>query len=122
MHTVKHEIGSGEKILQKNGSPEADGWTIVDSALDPAGGLALISAQREAYSLVVMYDPGNPSPYWSKGTYTGAYMKASVRRARAPQFPEFERFPPGQLSGRFSSIYWTDYDQFSLKSQPALHG
>jgi hypothetical protein len=77
------------------GSLEADGWTIVDSALDPAGGIALISAQREAYSLVVMYDPGNPSPYWSKGAYTGAYMAAYVRRARARQFPEFEPFPLG---------------------------
>jgi hypothetical protein len=76
-------------------SLEADGWTIMDSALDPAGGISLISAQRGAYSLVVMYDPGNPSPYWSTGAYTGAYMKASVRRARAPQFPEFYPLPPG---------------------------
>jgi len=76
------------------GSLEADSWTIVDSALDPAGGISLISAQRGAYSLVVMYDPDNPSPYWSTGAYTGAYMKAFVRRAQAPLFPNFTPFPP----------------------------
>jgi hypothetical protein len=72
---------------------ESDGWTMVDSALDPAGGVALVSAQREAYSLVVMYDPKNPSPYWSTGDYTGAFMTASVRRAKAPHFPGLTPLP-----------------------------
>jgi hypothetical protein len=82
-------------ILQmKDGSLEANGWKIVDSALDLAGGISLVSTQCEAHSLIVIYDPHNPSPFWSTGAYTGAYMKASVRRARAPQFPEFEPFPP----------------------------
>jgi hypothetical protein len=71
----------------------SDGWTMVDSALDPAGGVAMVSAQRGAYSLVVMYDPKNPSPYWSSGAETGAFMVASVRRAPAPRFPELIPLP-----------------------------
>ena len=82
-----------QAVESLKGSLESDGWTIVDSALDPAGGVALISAQREAYSLVVMYDPENPSPYWSTGDYTGAYMTASVRRARARHFPDLIPLP-----------------------------
>jgi hypothetical protein len=91
--TPRVTISTALKSLK--GSLEADGWKIVDSALDPAGGISLVSAQRGAYSLMVIYDPGNPSPYWSTAAYTGAYMKASVRRARAPHFPEFAPFPPG---------------------------
>jgi len=78
-----------EALKSVKRSLESDGWTIVDSALDPAGGISLISAQRGEYSLVVIYDPENPSPYWSTGAYTGAYMKANVRRAQARQFTEF---------------------------------
>jgi hypothetical protein len=66
---------------------ETDGWRMLDSVLDPAGGVALVSAQRGAYSLVVMYDPKNPSPYSSTGPETGALMAASVRRAPARRFP-----------------------------------
>ena len=76
-----------QAVESLKGPLESDGWTIADSALDPAGGVALVSAQREAYSLVVMYDPGNPSPYWSKGPETGAFMTASVRKAKARHFP-----------------------------------
>ena len=61
-------------------SLESDGWTIVDTAIYPH----LISAQRGAYSLEVIYEPEAPRPYWS----TGAYMAAYVRRAKARQFDE----------------------------------
>jgi len=68
--------------MRVEGSLESDGWTIVDSGRDPAGGIILISAQRGAYSLVVLYDPNNPSPYPGKGKYSDAYMTAKVRRGR----------------------------------------
>jgi len=61
-------------------SLESDDWTIVDTAIYPH----LISAQRGAYSLEVIYEPEAPRPYWS----TGAYMAAYVRRAKARQFDE----------------------------------
>ena len=81
-------------------SLESGSWTIVDTAFDPAGGVSLVSAQRGAYSLMVMYDPGNPSPYWSTGDYTGAYMTAQVRRAQAMHFPVFgpKPAPPVQVN------------------------
>jgi hypothetical protein len=83
-----------EALQRVKGSLESGGWTIVDTAFDPAGDVSLVSAQRGAYSLLVMYDPGNPSPYWSTGDYTGAYMTAQVRRAQAIHFPEFGPKPP----------------------------
>ena len=64
-------------------SVESDGWTIVDSSLWGQG-IPLISAQRGAYSLEVIYEPDPPSPYWS----TGAHMAAYVRRAQARLFDE----------------------------------
>jgi hypothetical protein len=82
-----------EAVESLKGPLESDGWTMVDSALDPAGGVALVSAQRGAYSLVVMYDPKNPSPYSSTGPDTGAFMAAYIRRAPARRFPELTPLP-----------------------------
>jgi hypothetical protein len=67
------------------GPLEANGWTIVDSSLHGLG-IPLVSAQRGAYSLEVIYEPEAPRPYWS----TGAYMAAYVRRAKARRFPGFD--------------------------------
>jgi len=64
-------------------SVESDGWTIVDSSTS-GHGFPLISAQRGAYSLEVIYEPAPPGSYWP----TGAYMAAYVRRAQARQFDE----------------------------------
>lgn len=69
-----------EVLMRVEGSLESDGWTIVDSGRDPAAGIILISAQRGAYSLVVVYDPYNISPYPGKGRYSDAYMTVKVRR------------------------------------------
>ena len=62
---------------------ESDGWTIVDTTFFGPG-TVLISAQRGAYSLEVIYEPEAPRPYWS----TGAYMAAYVRRAKARTFDQ----------------------------------
>jgi hypothetical protein len=62
---------------------ESDGWTIVDTMFFGPG-MVLISAQRGAYSLEVIYEPEPPDLHWSKG----AYMAAYVRRAKARQFDE----------------------------------
>jgi hypothetical protein len=62
---------------------EADGWTIVDTAIYPH----LISAQRGAYSLEVIYEPEPPPDLFeSKGVYMAAY----VRRAKARTFDDIE--------------------------------
>jgi hypothetical protein len=63
----------------------ADGWRMVDTSLHGFG-IPLVSAQRGAYSLEVIYEPGAPKPYWS----TGAYMAAYVRRAKARVFSGFD--------------------------------
>ncbi len=68
---------------------ESDGWTIVDTASSPQG--ILISAQRGAFSLEVLYDPEASSHYCSTGADTGSYMAAYVRRAQARQFTDFDR-------------------------------
>jgi len=80
-----------EALESVKGPLEADGWTIVDSALYPRG-IPLVSAQRGAYSFDVIYDPETTSPYMSTAAYTDAYMAAYVRRAKARQFPDFK--PP----------------------------
>ena len=56
-----------QAVKSLKGTLESDGWTMVDSVLDPAGGVALVSAQRGAYSLVVMYDPRESFPLLVKG-------------------------------------------------------
>jgi hypothetical protein len=61
---------------------ESDGWTIVDTTFIGPG-TVLISAQRGAYSLEVIYEPEPPGSYW-----LDAYMAAYVRRAKARQFDE----------------------------------
>ncbi len=81
--TVAEALDSAENLL------ESDGWTMVDTASSPQG--LLISAQREAYSLEVLYDPEATSHYCSTGGDTGAYLAAYVRRAQARQFTEFDR-------------------------------
>jgi hypothetical protein len=69
-----------EVLMRVEGSLESAGWTIVDSGRDPTADIILISAQRGAYSLVVLYDPNNPSPYPGNGIYSDAYMTVKVRR------------------------------------------
>jgi len=61
---------------------EADGWTIVDATFFGPG-TVLISAQRGAYSLEVIYEPEPPGSYWPD-----AYMAAYVRKGQARQFDE----------------------------------
>ncbi len=61
---------------------ESDGWTIVDTTFFGPG-TVLISAQRGAYSLEVIYEPEPPGSYWPD-----AYMAAYVRRGQARQFDE----------------------------------
>ena len=74
-------------------SLESDGWTIVDSSLWGRGS-SLISAQRGAYSLEVVYVPDAPATYWP----TGAYMAAYVRRAPARLFAQPDvRTAPARL-------------------------
>ena len=80
--TVPEALESAKNLL------ESDGWTIVDTALSPQG--ILLSAQRGAYSLEVIYNPEASSHYCSTGADTGAYIAAYVRRAQARQFPEFD--------------------------------
>lgn len=77
-----------EALESINNLLESDGWTIVDTALSPQG--ILLSAQRGAYSLEVIYNPEASSHYCSTGADTGAYYAAYVRRAQARQFPEFD--------------------------------
>jgi hypothetical protein len=79
--TVPEALESAKFLL------ESDGWTIVDTALYPRG-IPLVSAQRGAYSLEVIYDPEASTPYFDPAT--GAYIAAYVRRAQARQFPEFD--------------------------------
>jgi hypothetical protein len=72
---------------------ESDGWTVMDSSLQ-GNGMPLISAQRGAYSLELVYVPDAPATYWS----TGAYMAAHVRRAPARLLAEPDvRTAPAQL-------------------------
>jgi hypothetical protein len=80
--TVTEALENAKNLL------ESDGWTIVDTALSPQG--VLLSAQRGAYSLEVLYNPEASSHYCSTGAATGAYFAAYVRRAQANQFPEFD--------------------------------
>jgi hypothetical protein len=80
--TVTEALENAKNLL------ESDGWTIVDTALSPQG--VLLSAQRGAYSLEVLYNPEASSHYCSTGAATGAYFAAYVRRAQASQFPEFD--------------------------------
>jgi hypothetical protein len=61
---------------------EADGWTIVDTMFFGPG-TVLVSAQRGAYSLEVIYEPEPPGSYWPD-----AYMAAYVRKGQARQFDE----------------------------------
>jgi hypothetical protein len=84
--TVREALESTKNLL------ESDGWTIVDTALSPQG--ILLSAQRGAYSLEVIYNPEASSHYCSTGANTGAYLAAYVRRAQARKFPgyDFERW------------------------------
>jgi hypothetical protein len=82
------EMTIPEALESVRGPLESDGWTIVDTSLYGLG-IPLISAQRGAYSLEVIYEPRAPRPYWS----TGAYLAAYVRRARARQFPGFDVHP-----------------------------
>jgi hypothetical protein len=82
-----------EALESVRGPLESDGWTIVDSSLWDRGS-PLISAQRGAYSLEVVYVPDAPATYWS----TGAYMAAYVRRAPARLFAEPDvRTAPARL-------------------------
>jgi hypothetical protein len=82
------------KALESVQAPlESDGWTVVDSSLWGRGS-SLISAQRGAYSLEVVYVPDAPATYWP----TGAYMAAYVRRAPARLFAEPDvRAAPARL-------------------------
>lgn len=77
--TLQEELESVTPAL------EADGWTIVDSSLEGFG-MPIVSAQRGAYSLEVIYDPDPPG----RPTSMGAYMAVYVRRARARTFPVFQ--------------------------------
>ena len=61
---------------------ESDGWTIVDTTFFGPG-MVLVSAQRGAYSLEVIYEPEPPGSYWPD-----AYMAAYVRKGQARQFAE----------------------------------
>jgi hypothetical protein len=61
---------------------ESDSWTIVDTTFFGPG-TVLISAQRGAYSLEVIYEPEPPGSYWPD-----AYMAAYVRKGQARQFAE----------------------------------
>jgi hypothetical protein len=82
--TVPEALESAKNLL------ESDGWTIVDTALY-TGGISLISAQRGAYTLEVIYDPGASSHSCSTSADTGAYIAAYVRRAQARQFTELDQ-------------------------------
>ena len=75
--TIPEALESVKSLL------ESDGWTIVDTTFFGPG-TVLVSAQRGAYSLEVIYEPEPPDLYWSKG----AYMAAYVRKAQARQFDE----------------------------------
>ena len=79
--TVPEALESATNLLER------DGWTIVDSALYSENDY-LISAQRGAYSLLVIYDPDASDRYCSTSDETtSAYMQAIVRRAQARQIP-----------------------------------
>ena len=80
--TVPEALDSSKNLLV------SDGWTIVDTAFSPQG--SLLSAQRGAYSLEVIYNPEASSHYCSTSADTGAYIAAYIRRAQARQFPEFD--------------------------------
>jgi hypothetical protein len=66
---------------------ETDDWTIVDTALNNPDFPLMISAQRGAYSLEVLYDTDPSTHYCSTGTESGAFMAAYVRRGQARHFP-----------------------------------
>ena len=79
--TVPEALESAKNML------ESDGWMIVDSMLYSQHNI-LISAQRGAYSLLVIYDPDASDRYCSTGyETTSAYMAAWIRRAQARQIP-----------------------------------
>ena len=77
-----------EALESVKGLLESDGWMIVDSSIYGFG-IPIVSAQRGAYSLEVIYEPEAPRPDWS----TGAYMAAYVCRAKARQFTGFDLNP-----------------------------
>ncbi len=68
---------------------EPDGWTIVYTALNNPDFPLMISAQRGAYSLEVLYDPDPTNHYCETGTESGAFMAAYVRRGQARHLPWF---------------------------------
>lgn len=68
---------------------EPDGWTIVNTALNNPDFPLMISYQRGAYSLAVLYDPDPTNHYCETGTESGAFMAAYVRRGQARHFPWF---------------------------------
>jgi hypothetical protein len=76
-------------------SLESDGWTIVDSSLWGEG-VPLISAQRGAYSLLVIYDRVTYDPDFRRvDASADASMSAYVRRApaRLIEEPDVRRAP-----------------------------
>jgi hypothetical protein len=78
------QVTIAEALENIKGPLEADGWTIVDSSVS-GHGRPLISAQRGAYSLEVIYEP---VPLGPDDKSTGASMAVYVRRAQARVFPE----------------------------------
>jgi len=74
--TIPEALESVKSLL------EADGWTIVDTMFFGPG-TVLVSAQRGAYSLEVIYEPEPPGAYWPD-----AYLAAYVRKGQARQFDE----------------------------------
>ncbi len=66
---------------------EPDGWTIVDTALNNPDFPVMISAQRGAYSLEILYDTDPATHYCETNTETGAFMAIYVHRGQARHFP-----------------------------------
>jgi hypothetical protein len=80
--TVTEALESAKNLL------ESDNWMIVDTAFSSQG--SLLSAQRGAYSLEVIYNPEASYHYCSTGANTGAYIAVYIRRAQPRQIPEFD--------------------------------
>jgi len=81
--TVTEALDNAQYLLK------SDGWTVVDTSSSPQG--MLISAQRGAYSLEVLYDPEASTHYCSTSADSGSYTAAYIRRGQAKQFTGFER-------------------------------
>ena len=78
---VSKVLGNAKNLL------EPDGWTIVDTAFNNPDFPLMISAQRGAYSLEVLYDDDPSTHYCETSTEPGAFMAAYVRRGQARHFP-----------------------------------